>query len=668
MAHRRPHRLSVRLLSGAAIAVTASGLAAAPAAANELDPRVGLPAGWLDAGTAISNMEWLAHIDKPEGFFDPNNIGSISFATSDIAFGGNYAFLGNFNGFNIIDISDPTNPHVVTSVVCPGGQGDMSVYGNLLFMSVEESRGRLDCGTNPSTGVRFQGVRIFDVSDVTNPVQVAAVQLCRGSHTHSLVTDPDDPDHVYVYVSGTTSVRPASTMPGCNNNPATGENPSRWRIEVIKVPLANPAAAAVVNEVRLFADPETGRIDGLQNQPPTPQHPSGTAWSPSPVTDACHDITSYPEIGLAVGACEGNGLLIDISDPANPVRLDAVSDPNFAYWHSATLSNDGTKVVFTDEWGGGTAARCRPTDQPQWGANAIYEIVNGKLEFRSYYKLPAPMTNQENCVAHNGSLIPVPGRDILVQAWYQGGISLMDFTDPWNPVEIGYFDRGPISGTSLVLGGFWSAYWYNGHIYGSEIARGFDVFRLTPSEFLSEAEIAAAREVQLDEFNAQHQPKFTWAPSFAVARARFDQLIRTCDTTITGVRNGPLTVSGVTCLDGATIRGPVTVTAGASLLATNSSINGPVSAASAKAVHLYDTQVNGPVSLSGTTGSAALVGSTIRGPVSLTGTNTPGVELVVAANSINGPLACTGNSPAPVNLGVANEVTGPASGQCGTLA
>ncbi|MBX6751748.1 MAG: hypothetical protein IRY85_19180 [Micromonosporaceae bacterium] len=667
MVQRRPHRLSARLLAGTAGGVAVTGLAGAPAAADEPDPRTSLTPGWLDAGTAISNMEWLAHIDKPEGFFSPTNIGSISFATSDIAFGGHYAFLGNFNGFNIIDISDPTNPQIVTNVVCPGGQGDMSVYGNLLFMSVEETRGRLDCGTNPSTGVRFQGVRIFDVSDVTNPVQVAAVQTCRGSHTHSLVTDPDDPDHVYVYVSGTTSVRPASDMAGCNNNPANGVNPSRWRIEVIKVPLANPAAAAVVNEVRLFTDPETGRIDGLQNQPPTPQHPSGTAWSPSPVTDACHDITSYPALGLAVGACEGNGLLIDISDPANPVRLDAVSDPNFAYWHSATLSNDGTKVVFTDEWGGGTAARCRPTDQPQWGANAIYEIVNGKLEFRSYYKLPVPMTNQENCVAHNGSLLPVPGRDILVQAWYQGGISLMDFTDPSNPVEIGYFDRGPISATSLVLGGFWSAYWYNGHIYGSEIARGFDVFRLTPSEHLSEAEIAAAREVQLAEFNAQHQPKFTWAPSFAVARARFDQLVRTCDTTITGVRNGPLTVSGVTCLDGATVRGPVSVPAGASLLAINSSISGPVSAASAKAVHLYDTQVSGPVSLSGTIGSAALVGSTVRGPVSVTGTNTPGVELVVAANTINGALACTGNSPAPINLGVANEVKGPASGQCVNL-
>ena len=310
-----------------------------------------------------------------------------------------------------------------------------------------------------------------------------------------------------MYVSGTAGVRPATTLAGCNNNPATGENPSRWRIEVIKVPLAAPETAAVVGGPRLFTDPATGAIDGLQNAPPTPLHPSGMPWGPTPITDACHDITTFPEIGLAAGACEGNGILIDISDPENPVRVDEVADPNFAYWHSATFSNDGTKVIFTDEWGGGTGARCRETDQPEWGANAIFDIVDGQMQFASYYKLPVPQTVQENCVAHNGSLVPVPGRDIMVQAWYQGGISLIDFTDSANPVEIGFFDRGPISPTALVLGGFWSAYWYNGNIYGSEIARGFDVFGLLASQHLSEAEIAAAGEVQLAEFNAQHQPR-----------------------------------------------------------------------------------------------------------------------------------------------------------------
>jgi hypothetical protein len=637
------------------------------AAQEEPDPRIGLEPGWLDAESAIRNLELVAHHDKPAGFVDPANPGNFAFVTSDLAFSGDHAFVGNFHGFNIYDISDPANPTIVTNVVCPGGQGDVSVQGDLLFMSVEESRARVDCGTNPTVGTRFQGVRVFDISDVANPVQVAAVQTCRGSHTHSLVADPDDSENVYVYVSGTAGVRPAETLAGCNNNPPTGENPSRWRIEVIKVPVAAPETAAVVSGPRLFTDPDTGAIDGLQNTLPTPTHPSGAPWGPSPITDACHDITTFPEIGLAAGACEGNGILIDISDPENPVRIDEVSDPNFAYWHSATLSNDGTKVIFTDEWGGGTGARCRETDQPEWVADAIFDIVGGQMEFRSYYKLPVPQTVQENCVAHNGSLIPVPGRDILVQAWYQGGISLVDFTDSANPVEIGFFDRGPISPTALVLGGFWSAYWYNGNIYGSEIARGFDVFRPVASEHVSEAEIAAAGEAQLDEFNAQHQTRFTWAPSFAVARARFDQLARTCTSTVSGRHNGPLVVSGVTCLDGATVSGPVVVRGGGSLLALDSSVSGPVSAADASAVHLFHSVVRGPVSITRATGSVAVVDTTVSGPVVLTGNATGDVEPIVADSTVNGPLACTGNSPAPINLGAPNSVSGPATGQCAAL-
>ncbi|MGK5741187.1 hypothetical protein [Micromonospora sp. URMC 103] len=669
---QRSHRTSGgkrRLLGAAATAAlliallpgTASGQTSDP------DPRIGLGGGWLDAQSASGNLDLLAHRDKPAGMVNPANPGDFGFVSSDLAFGGNHAFVGNYNGFNIYDISQPANPTLVTSVVCPGGQGDVSVFGNLLFMSVEETRGRLDCGTDVTTGTRFQGVRVFDISDVTKPVQVAAVQTCRGSHTHTLVTDPDDKANVYVYVSGTAGVRPATTMAGCNNTPAAGDNPARWRIDVIKVPLAAPQQAAVVNNPRLFADPQTGAVDGLQNTPPAPTHPSGGSWSPSPVTDACHDITAYPELGLAAGACEGNGILIDISDPANPVRIDEVSDPNFAYWHSATISNDGKKVVFTDEWGGGTGPRCRETDQPQWGANAIFDIVDRKMHFASYYKLPVPQTLQENCVAHNGSLIPVPGRDILVQAWYQGGISLMDFTDSAHPREIGYFDRGPINPAASVLGGFWSAYWYNGQVYGSEIARGFDVLGLKPSEHLTAAEIQAAREVQVPQLNAQSQTKIDWAPSFAVARARFDQLARTCTTSITNRHNGPLTVSGVTCLDGATVSGPVTVRPGGSLLAIDSSISGPVSAANAAAVHLYGSTVRGPVSITGTRGSAAIVKSEVSGPVVLTGSGTGSVEPIVADSTVRGPLSCSGNAPAPINLGAANRVSGPATGQCANL-
>jgi LVIVD repeat len=502
------HRLLlVSVLVALAGTLTASAAAQLP---STTDPRAPLTGGWLDAQEATWNLTKIAHADRPPGFFNPANPGDFGFVNSDPAFQGDYAFLGNFNGFQVYNIADPSNPVNVVNVVCPGGQGDVSVYGNLLFMSVEESRARVDCGTNPNVGTRFQGVRVFDISNILSPVQVATVQTCRGSHTHTIVTDPDDPANVFVYVSGTGGVRPASTMAGCVNAAATNPATSLWRIEVIRVPIANPSAAAVVNEVRLFADPNTGAINGLQNTLPTPLHPSGIGWSPQPITDACHDITAYPEIGLAAGACEGNGLLIDISDAANPKRLDAVADPNYAYWHSATFNNDGTKVVFTDEWGGGTAARCRATDQLNWGANAIYDIVGGKLQFRSYYKLPVAQGLTQNCVAHNGTIVPVRGKDVMVQAWYQGGLSVFDFTDSTNPEEIAYFDRGPVSNTSLVLGGLWSTYFYNGHVYGEEIARGLDVFRLDPSEFLTQADLDLAAQPQLDRLNAQTQQKYVW--------------------------------------------------------------------------------------------------------------------------------------------------------------
>ena len=253
-------------------------------------------------------------------------------------------------------------------------------------------------------------------------------------------------------------------------------------------------------------------------------------WGPTPITDACHDITVYPKYEIAAGACEGNGLLIDISDPANPKRIDAVADPLYAYWHGATFSNDGKTVVFTDEWGGGTQPRCRATDQLSWGGNSIYDIVRGKLVFRSYYKIPPVQTVQENCVSHIPSLVPVPGRDIFVQAWYQGGASLVDFSDSRNPVEIGYYDRGPISSTALVLGGLWSTYWYNGATYGSELARGFDVWDLTADRRSSpRTRSRRRRRSQVDRLNVQHQDKLEWDPSFAVVRSFIDQLERSGD-------------------------------------------------------------------------------------------------------------------------------------------
>jgi len=499
-------------------------------------------------------MELVASLPKPAGFFDPRTPAgpevpperpednsrdttvtgpssptrpavALNFANSDLAFSGTLVFVGNFNGFNTYDIETPKKPLLFASVVCPGGQGDVSVYGHLLFMSVEETRGRVDCGTEgvPETASpeRFRGVRIFDISDVKKPKQIATVQTCRGSHTHTLVVNPKDSENVYIYGSGTSRVRSGDELAGCSSE-KEDPNTSLFSIDVIQVPLASPAKARIVNRPRIFADPRTGAISGLW---PGGDHGPGT--QKTSLTDRCHDITVFPEKGLAAGACSGNGILLDISDPVHPERLDAVADPNFAFWHSATFNNDGTKVIFTDEWGGGTRPRCRATDQMTWGADAVFDIVDRKLTFGGYFKMPAAQTDTENCVAHNGSIIPVPGRDIMAQAWYQGGVSVFDFTDSAHPVEIAFFDRGPLDPTKLIVGGFWSTYWYNGYIYATEIARGLDIFKLTPSEFLSQSEIEAASQVHSTEFNAQHQHEITWAPTSAVAHAYMDQLNRT---------------------------------------------------------------------------------------------------------------------------------------------
>ena len=509
-------------------------------ATAQSDPRVGLAPGYIPWSSASSNLELLDNDPRVAPFDSPvDGFSGIGFANSDLAFSGDNAIVGSFNGFQIYDLSDPTNPVLRSSFVCPGGQGDPSVYGDLLFMSVEETRGRIDCGTQGAPGTvnleRFRGVRIFDISDIDNPVQLPGVQLCRGSHTHTLVEDPDDKANVYVYNSGTAGVRSSDELAGCENaaltaSPVTTGNPTQWRIDVIKVPLAAPETAAVVSQPRIFTDPATGAFNGLQNTLTGALHPSGTPYSPLPNTNTCHDVTNFPAMELLAGACQGNGILVDVSDPVNPVRLDAVADPNFSYWHSATFNNDGTKVLFTDEWGGGTGARCRETDRPEWGADALFDIVDDTMKFASYHKLPVPQTPQENCVAHNGSIIPVPNRDIMTQAWYQGGISVIDFTDTANPVEIAYFDRGPISTptspTGLNLGGLWSTYWYNGQIYGTEIARGFDTFGLLPSDMMSENEIEAASEVVQDEFNAQLQFELVNDISYAVVGSRVDQNLR----------------------------------------------------------------------------------------------------------------------------------------------
>jgi len=537
------------------------------------DPRFNLKPGLYDAGEISKGLRHISLLKKPGpfqlgsddadspkvqqtlgqlGMADTSKIpkpfqlviAQLAFANSDLAFQGKHLFMGNFYGVNIYDISDPAKAQLVTSMVCPGGQGDVSVYKNLMFMSVEMPNGRIDCGIQgfppeapPSAGGeqkpglpapnkdRFRGVRIFDISDIRSPKQVAAVQTCRGSHTHTLVIDPKDKKNVYIYVSGTSFVRQSEELPGCSDEaPDKDPNTSLFRIDVIKVPVAAPQNAKVVSSPRVFINPRTGAINGLSNG--GAHGKAGEGLEKPTDSNQCHDITAYSAIGLAAGACSGNGILLDIKDPVHPKRLDAVNDPNYSYWHSASFSNDGSKVVFTDEWGGGMGARCRPNDPNVWGANALFDLKDDKLKFANYYKLPAAQGDTENCVAHNGSLIPVPGRDIKVQAWYQGGISVMDFTDTAHPKEIAYFDRGPVDPKMLILGGDWSAYWYNGRIYASEIARGLDILELTPSELLTQNEIDAAKTVQVAELNVQNQQKIVWPNKLVVGKAYLDQLER----------------------------------------------------------------------------------------------------------------------------------------------
>ena len=510
------------------------------------DPRSSLKPGFRNAGQAANNMRLLASLPKPAGFFDPANPSGeppttkskdgkvetsdrsplLSFANTDMAFSGDLMAVGNYHGFNLYRLTAAPQPQLISSVICPGGQGDLSIVGNILIMSVEQTRGRIDCGrqgiSEDVSAERFRGVRVFDISNPALPRQVAAVQTCRGSHTHSVVSGPGPDGRIIVYNSGTAGVRSEKELAGCVGNVPGDPRTSLFRIDVIEIPVANPAAARIIDSPAVFADPATGNIAGLWRGG---THGEGSQETSR--TDQCHDITTFPQSSLAAGACSGNGIIFDISNPRAPRRLDAVVDPTFAYWHSATFNNDGTKVLFTDEWGGGGRPRCRAQDPRNWGANAIYDIVDGKLRFRSHYKLPAPQTEQENCVAHNGSIVPVPGRDIFVQAWYQGGISVIDFTDSANPREIAYFDRGPISGERMAMGGMWSAYYYGGRIYGTEIARGLDIFALTPSQHLSANEIAAASLTDYgDRFNPQQQMRVTWPAHPLVALAYLDQLQR----------------------------------------------------------------------------------------------------------------------------------------------
>ncbi len=602
------HRWSVLTFSAAALAVSACGGSSTPPPSTPApsampstpaplppappDTRQGLKAGLTNAGEASWNLKVSAKVASPPGFLGVTN--------SDMAFMGNYAIQGNYNGIQIWDVSNPSSPSLVTAYPCPASQNDISVYRNLLFMSAEAFNGGIDCKpitTVPGDTVnknRIRGIRIFDISDIKNPKLVANVQTCRGSHTHTVVEDPKDRDNVYIYVSGSAPIRPAGELSRCvGATPDKDPNSALMKIEIIKVPVAHPQDAAVVNTADIFSglnSPPThgtttaerelaqkradsaranggftavvdgapvvisptfaasqidsmrkargattgnptaadsamfrAAVQGIVDKLVGPPAAKGGAISP---LRQCHDITVYPSLGLAGGACEGHGILLDISNPVQPKRLAAVADSNFSYWHSATFNNDGTKLLFSDEWGGGGQPKCRATDPKEWGSDAIFAIENRQLKFQGYYKIPTVQTSNENCVAHNGSLIPIPGRDVMVQAWYQGGISVFDFSDAAHPREIAYFDRGPVDSTRMQMGGSWSVYWYNGKIVSSEIARGLDVTELVPSDYISQNEIDAAKTVRLPYLNAQSQPKFSWPPSFPLAKAYVDQLER----------------------------------------------------------------------------------------------------------------------------------------------
>ncbi len=550
------------------------------------DPRVGLHAGLMDAGEAVWNLEVLSKTPPSDQFAGMTN-SDMAF-TGRYVIQGSYNGYQVWDISDpkfptlkkaYVCPASQSDVSVYKNLLFVSGEG-LSGRLDCGTQGVEDT----------VSSARLRGLRIFDISDISHPKNVGNVQTCRGSHTHSVLVDPRDPANVYVYISGSSMVRSPKELPGCvAAAPTEDPNSALFRIEVIKVPLAHPEQAAIVSSPRIFNNltapakhgdaPEdsianikevaqakaTGGFVGNFNGKEEVLHPqwvaalldsivkarngsgSPTAQDSATLRQAiptivaaetktkrdpnsgptqCHDITVYPAIGLGGGACEGYGLLLDIRDPTHPARIGAVSDSNFSYWHSATFNNDGTKILFSDEWGGGGQPKCRSTDKHEWGADAIFTIAGRNMQFQSYYKLPAPQTQEENCVAHNGSLIPIPGRDVMAQAWYQGGVSVFDWTDAAHPKEIAFFDRGPVDATRMASGGYWSVYWYNGVLVGSEMARGLDIFDLKPSGFISQNEIDAAKTVHLDYFNTQGQVKMVWPPSFALARAYLDQLTR----------------------------------------------------------------------------------------------------------------------------------------------
>ncbi|MFN8573742.1 MAG: hypothetical protein U0132_16925 [Gemmatimonadaceae bacterium] len=519
------------------------------------DPRSTLKPGRYDAGIAISNMKQVSFTKKPAAF---DTAAGLKFINSDLAFGTHYIYQANFAGFMIWDITDPANPVLASATKCITSQGDPTIVGNLLFLSAEGAGNRNDCGDG---GVKdpkdhMAGVRIFDVSNPKAPKLVKNVQTCKGSHTHTLVPSPKDPRIIYLYVSGQQAARPETELAGCKNgtDPADPTN-SLFQLDIIRVPLDHPEQAEVIPGARIF----TG-LDGRGKcerfcEPEDPRRAAAMAAAGRnrPATDPnmptgprnCHDVTAYPAMNLLAASCSTHSIVVDISNPEKPFRIDALTDTNnFQGRHTAAFSNDGKKLIQTDEWGGGTSPMCQASSMIELGGNTVITLdAKKKQSQHAYFKLPSAQSAEENCVSHNGGIIPVPGRDLYVQGWYQGGVNIMDFTNADSATEIAYFDRGSINpprgadvpqppvdpsvrGGGNTIGGSWGAYYWNGLIVSSELDRGLDILELTPSAQLSANEIAAAKLVRFDAYNPQSQPKMTWPPAFVVVRSYLDQLVR----------------------------------------------------------------------------------------------------------------------------------------------
>ena len=542
-------RSSCKLI-GLIATLVAPALVSAQSYPSATDPRSNLTPGRFDAGEAASNMRLVSFSHKPAAF---DSSRGLTFINSDLAFGTHFVYQGNFAGFTIWDVSNPNKPVVASVVECISAQADPSIIGHLLFISAEGGGNRNDCakGGVQDPKDHMAGVRIYDVSDAHAPKLIKNVQTCKGSHTHTVIPSPTDPNIIYIYVSGQQTARPATELAGCKNgtDPADTTN-SLYQLDIIKVPLDHPERAAVIPGARIFtglgASPDCVALCAPADGHGPPRIRGVSAADSATYATLlhtgphnCHDVTAYPAYHLLAAACSSHAILVDVSNPEKPVRLASLTDTNnFQGRHTAGFSNDSKKTLWTDEWGGGTGPMCQANSIMELGGNTIViaSADNKKLTQHAYFKLPAAQTAQENCVSHNGGLIPVPGRDLYVQGWYQGGIDIMDFTDADHPIEIGYFDRGPIdppSDTSkasersrYTIGGSWGAYYWNGMIYSSELDRGFDVLELLPSPQLSANEIAAAKLVMLKEYNPQSQPKLVWPAAFAVVRSYLDQLER----------------------------------------------------------------------------------------------------------------------------------------------